>query len=150
MTVQTQKETSTKRMDNKHRQTFSDVFYALSYPEGMDLLRYIACNGGWTKDELLKHIEPPMSKKQFYGHMSKLSIAGLIKRKQHKYTTTAFGRVAFKACMFIEGTGKKYRYMLDTLENIRPEIPPEEWEEMAKLLIKNEDVLKAAFSWPSD
>lgn len=124
---------------------YSKIFYALSYQVGERLFKIIASNGGFDRDYLTAQFEH-LSKKQFYVNIDRLKSCGLIRLIKRRYILTPFGRVVYQVLQAIEQiASQKTRFEILEIALENKEIPREEWEKIAKLLITNDQVRGLAF-----
>jgi coproporphyrinogen III oxidase-like Fe-S oxidoreductase len=127
--------------------TNNRIFYALSYQVGETLFKIIASNGGFEKDYLTAQFEH-LTKKQFYVNINRLKAAGLIRLVKRRYILTPFGRVVYQVLQAIEQVAsQKTRFEILEIAQQNCEIPREEWEKIAKLLITNDQVRGLAFDY---
>jgi len=83
-----------------------------------------------------------LSRKQYYSRMSSLMEAGLIKRKQGKYTLTAFGKVVYDIIQIkLENAVNNYWKLkaIDLLE-MSNNLPLEERKKLVNELIGNQEI----------
>jgi predicted transcriptional regulator len=114
------------------------VLKSISDDESLELFRSIALKD--SDSESLRN-RTKMTRKQYYSRMSKLSKAGLIKRKNGKHTLTAFGRVIRDTHLTIENAMNNYWKLkaIDSLE-MSNDLPAEERNKLINNLIDNNGI----------
>jgi predicted transcriptional regulator len=119
------------------------VLKSISDDISLDLYKSIANSDGERGDDLLAKTK--ITRKQYYSRLSSLTKAGLIKRKNGKYSLTAFGRVVYESEKSIENAFNIY-WKLKAVDSIgvSSEIPKEEYSKIVDALIdsyKIKDIL---------
>jgi len=117
----------------------TDVLEAMSDNRSLELFRTIALTRT-DSDTLISKTK--LSRKQYYSRMSRLMNAGLIKRKNGKYTLTAFGKVIYDiAIATLENAVSNYWKLkaIDSLE-MSNELPTEERKKMIDSFIDNQEI----------
>jgi DNA-binding PadR family transcriptional regulator len=136
----------TEKQKAKYGKTHHGVFDVLSDPIGDEIFKIVGSNGGFSKYYIISNMESKPSTKQLYGRLSRLKEAGLVRSEAGKYTMTAYGRVIYRMVEAIEeATAAKPRLRALEVALVTPDIPKEEWDELAKKLITNEQVRRLAF-----
>jgi predicted transcriptional regulator len=121
----------------------TDIFKAISDKKSLELFRIVAL----TKPDLdaaaadILIIKTKLSHKQYYSRMSSLMKAGLIKRKNGKYSLTALGKVVYNTQMKIENAINNYWKLkaIDSLEDTN-DLPTEEHKKLVDELIDNQEI----------
>ena len=116
--------------------TVANVLRSISDNLSLDLFRTIAKSNGESGDSLLAKIK--ITRKQFYSRLSSLTNAGLIKRKQGKYSLTTFGKVVYNSEKAIENAFNMY-WKLRAIDSIgiSSDLPEEEYSKIVDALIDN-------------
>src|ERR671923_1637659 len=119
------------------------VLKSISDDISLDLYKSIANSDGERGDDLLAKTK--ITRKQYYSRLSSLTKAGLIKRKNGKYSLTAFGKVVYESEKSIENAFNIY-WKLKAVDSIgiSNEIPKEEYSKIVDALIdsyKIKDIL---------
>jgi predicted transcriptional regulator len=114
------------------------VLKSISDDESLELFRSIAlkdCDSNSLRNRT------KMTRKQYYSRMSKLTKAGLIRRKDGKHTLTAFGKVIRDSHMTIENAINNYWKLkaIDSLE-MSNDLPAEERKKLINNLIDNNGI----------
>jgi predicted transcriptional regulator len=115
----------------------ADVLKAISDKRSLELFRIVALTKSDT-DILISKTK--LTRKQYYSRMSRLMNAGLMKRKNGKYTLTAFGKVIYDiAIASIENAVSNYWKLkaIDSLEMSKA-LPAEERKKIIDSLIDNQ------------
>lgn len=96
-------------------QTVEDVMNAISDSKSLDIFCSIAKES--VESGVLK-VAKGLSRKQYYSRTSQLLKVGLIKRKNGRFSVTAFGAVIYHAQLVIESGIKNY-WKLKAVDSIR-------------------------------
>jgi predicted transcriptional regulator len=117
----------------------ANVLRSISDDLSLDLYRTIARSNNESGDELFSKVK--ITRKQFYSRLSSLTKAGLVKRKQGKYSLTAFGKVVYDSERAIENAFNIYWKLkaIDSL-GISNELPKEEYSKIVDALIDNYEI----------
>lgn len=121
----------------------ASVLRSISDDISLDLYKSIASSNGERGDDLLAKTK--ITRKQYYSRLSSLTKAGLIKRKNGRYSLTAFGKVVYESQKSIENAFNIY-WKLKAVDSIgiSNEIPKEEYSKIVDALIdsyKIKDIL---------
>ena len=94
----------------------ADVIEAISDKHSLDLFKMVALTN--FNIEIFRK-ESKISSKQYYFRMSRLRRAGIIKRKDGKYSLTSFGKIVYDAETMIEDAVRNYEKLkiIETLED---------------------------------
>jgi predicted transcriptional regulator len=114
------------------------VLKSISDDDSLELFRSIAFKDN-DSDSLRKKTK--MTRKQYYSRMSRLTKAGLIKRKNGKHTLTAFGKVIYDTQVTIENAINNFWKLkaIDSLE-MSNDLPAEERKKLVDNLIENNGI----------
>lgn len=117
------------------QQTVVKVLTAISDKESLELFRIIAINSG-DSDGL--RTKTNLTRKQYYSRLSRMTKAGLVKRKKGKHSLTAFGKVIYDAQTIIEKAVNSYWRLkaVDSLE-VSNDLPEEERIKLIDSLLDN-------------
>ena len=117
----------------------ANVLRSISDDLSLDLYRTIAKSNNESGDDLLSKVK--ITRKQFYSRLSSLTKAGLVKRKQGKYSMTAFGKVVYDSVRAIENAFNIY-WKLKAIDSIgiSNELPKEEYSKIVDALIDNYEI----------
>jgi predicted transcriptional regulator len=117
----------------------ANVLRSISDDLSLDLYRTIAKSNSESGDDLLSKVK--ITRKQFYSRLSSLTKAGLVKRKQGKYSMTAFGKVVYDSERAIENAFNIY-WKLKAIDSIgiSNELPKEEYSKIVDALIDNYEI----------
>jgi hypothetical protein len=125
-------------------QTTYNVLAAISDKQSLELFRYIAITNG-DSDNLRMKIN--LTRKQYYSRLSRMTKAGLVKRKNGKHYLTAFGKVVNDAQTTIEKAVNSYWKLkaVDSLE-LSDELPKDERVKLIDNLLDNKDIKEILYS----
>jgi predicted transcriptional regulator len=114
------------------------ILRSISDDEALALFRSIANTNGDTEGLRSK---TKLTRKQYYSRMSRMTKAGLVKRKNGKHSLTAFGKVVYEAQTTIENAINNYWKLkaVDSIE-ISDELPKEERKKLLENLIDNQQI----------
>ena len=82
-----------------------------------------------------------LTRKQYYSRLSRMTSAGLVRRKNGKYILTTFGRIVYDSKVTIENALTNYWKLkaIDSLETSN-EVPKEEQQKLIETLLENEKI----------
>jgi predicted transcriptional regulator len=82
-----------------------------------------------------------LTRKQYYSRLSRMTSAGLVRRKNGKYILTTFGRIVYDSKVTIENALNNYWKLkaIDSLETSN-EVPKEEQQKLIETLLGNEKI----------
>lgn len=82
-----------------------------------------------------------LTRKQYYSRLSRMTRAGLLRRKNGKYVLTAFGRIVYESMLTVENGLTNYWKLkaIDSLETSN-EVPKEEQQKLIETLLDNEEI----------
>jgi predicted transcriptional regulator len=121
----------------------ASVLRSISDDISLNLYKSIANSNGERGDDLLAKTK--ITRKQYYSRLSSLTKGGLIKRKNGRYSLTAFGKVVYESEKSIENAFNIY-WKLKAVDSIgiSNEIPRDEYSKIVDALIdsyKIKDIL---------
>jgi predicted transcriptional regulator len=121
------------------RSEIINVIKSISNAKSIELFRIVALTKLDT-DILISKTK--LTRKQYYSRMSGLCEAGLVKRKNGKYTLTTFGKVIYDSIVTMENTINYYWKLkaIDSLE-ISKDIPAEERKKILDNLIGDQHIM---------
>lgn len=117
----------------------ADVLKAISDKRSLALFRIVALTNPNTEILISK---TKLTRKQYYSRMSTLMKTGLIKRKNGKYTLTAFGKlIYYNALIIMENATNSYWKLkaIDSLE-MSNDLPVEELKKIIDSFIDNQEI----------
>ncbi|MGH9992053.1 MAG: hypothetical protein ACREBU_08600 [Nitrososphaera sp.] len=119
-------------------QTPAAVLRTIADDKSMELFRTIA--QGTIDSESLKN-KTKLTRKQYYSRLSRMTKAGLVRKKSGKYLLTAFGKVVLDAQMTVESALGSYWKLraIDSLE-MSNELPKEEQQKLIDALLDNQEL----------
>jgi hypothetical protein len=82
-----------------------------------------------------------LTRKQYYSRLSRMTRAGLVRRKNGKYILTTFGKIVYEAKVTVENALHNYWKLkaIDSLETSN-EVPKEEQQKLIETLLDNEEI----------
>jgi hypothetical protein len=120
------------------QQTADKVITAISDRESLELFRIIAIN---SEDSDGLRTKTNLTRKQYYSRLSRMTKAGLVKRKKGKHSLTAFGKVIYDAQTIIEKAVNNFWKLkaVDSLE-LSGDLPEEERLKLIDGLLDNKEI----------
>jgi predicted transcriptional regulator len=117
-------------------QSTASVLRTIGDDKSMDIFKTIA--QGTIDSESLKS-KTKLTRKQYYSRLSRMTKAGLVRKKSGKYLLTAFGKVVFEAT--VENALESYWKLraIDSLE-MSNELPKEEQQKLIDALLDNQEL----------
>jgi hypothetical protein len=117
----------------------ADVLKAISDNRSLELFRIVAQTKPDT-DILISKTK--LTRKQYYSRMSILMNTGLIKRKNGKYTLTAFGKVIYKIILIPVENAINYYWKLKAIDSLElsNDLPAEELEKVIDNFIGSQGI----------
>jgi predicted transcriptional regulator len=82
-----------------------------------------------------------LTRKQYYSRLSRMTRAGLVRRKNGKYILTTFGKIVYETKVTVENALHNYWKLkaIDSLETSN-EVPKEEQQKLIETLLDNEEI----------
>jgi predicted transcriptional regulator len=82
-----------------------------------------------------------VTRKQYYSRLSRMTKAGLVRRKNGRYILTTFGKIVYESKVTIENALNNYWKLkaIDSLETSN-EVPKEEQQKLIETLLDNEEI----------
>ena len=119
-------------------QTTASVLKTIADEKSLELFRIIST--GMIDSENLKE-KTKLTRKQYYSRLSRMSKAGLVRKKSGKYLLTAFGKIVFDSQKTVEGAMTNYWKLkaIDSLETSN-ELPKEEQKKLIDALLDNQEL----------
>jgi predicted transcriptional regulator len=119
-------------------QTTASVLKTIADEKSLELFRTISA--GMIDSENLKD-KTKLTRKQYYSRLSRMSKAGLVRKKSGKYLLTAFGKIVFDAQTTVDGALMNYWKLkaIDSLETSN-ELPKEEQKKLIDALLDNQEI----------
>jgi predicted transcriptional regulator len=80
-----------------------------------------------------------LTRKQYYSRLSRMTRAGLVRRKNGKYVLTTFGKIVYESKVTVENALSNYWKLkaIDSLETSN-ELPKEERQKLIETLLDNQ------------
>lgn len=119
-------------------QTTATVLRTISDDKSMDLFKAIAHSS--IDSESLKN-KTKLTRKQYYSRLSRMTKAGIVRKKSGKYTLTAFGKVVYDSQVTVENALNNFWKLkaIDSLE-MSNELPKEEQQKLIDTLLDNQEL----------
>lgn len=119
-------------------QTSATVLRAIADDKSLELFKTIA--QGTIDSENLKS-KTKLTRKQYYSRLSRMTKAGLVRKKSGKYLLTAFGKIVYDAQSTVDNALISYWKLkaIDSLE-MSNELPKEEQQKLIDALLDNQDL----------
>jgi predicted transcriptional regulator len=124
--------------------TVDSVLASISDKQSLELFRYIAVTNG-NSENLRTKIN--LTRKQYYSRLSRMTKAGIVKRKNGRHSLTAFGKVVYDAQTIIEKAVNSYWKLkaVDSLET-SDDLPKEERLKLIDNLLDNKDIKEILYN----
>jgi predicted transcriptional regulator len=124
--------------------TVDSVLASISDNQSLELFRLIAVTNG-TSETLRTKIN--LTRKQYYSRLSRMTKAGIVKRKNGRHSLTAFGKVVYDAQTTIEKAVNSYWKLkaIDSLE-MSEDLPKEERLKLIDNLLDNKDIKEILYN----
>jgi len=119
-------------------QTTASVLKTIADDKSLELFKTISA--GMIDSENLKD-RTKLTRKQYYSRLSRMSKAGLVRKKSGKYLLTAFGKIVLDAQTTVDGALSNYWKLkaIDSLETSN-ELPKEEQKKLIDALLDNQEL----------
>src|SRR5919202_100167 len=119
-------------------QTAATIIRTIADDKSLELFRTIA--QGTINSENLKS-KTKLTRKQYYSRLSRMTKAGLVRKKSGKYLLTAFGKIVYDAQATIDTALTSYWKLraIDSLE-MSNELPKEEQQKLIDALLDNQEI----------
>jgi nucleoid-associated protein YejK len=124
-------------------QSVAKIFESLSDEQSVTLFTTIATA---EINSLELRIRVPLTRKQYYSRLSRMTRAGMIKRRGGKLVLTAFGKIVYESQKIVESANNS-QWKLKALDSVdaSEELPKEERKKLLDNLIEN-DYIKEILS----
>jgi DNA-binding HxlR family transcriptional regulator len=116
-----------------------ETIKAISKEEALIIFKTIAL--GKVEGNIVRS-KTKLTRKQYYSRMSKMTKAGIVKRKSGRYNLTTFGKVVYDAQATIENAVNNYWKLkaVDSIIEMSDEAPKEEFNKIVDILIDNHQI----------
>ena len=124
--------------------TVDSVLACISDKQSLELFRNIAVTNG-NSENLRTKIN--LTRKQYYSRLSRMTKAGIVKRKNGRHSLTAFGKVVYDAQTTIEKAVNSYWKLkaIDSLE-MSEDLPNEERLKLIDNLLDSKDIKEILYN----
>lgn len=119
-------------------QTTASVLRTIADEKSLELFKTIST--GMIDSESLKE-KTKLTRKQYYSRLSRMSKAGLVRKKSGKYLLTAFGKIVYDSQLTVNDALLNYWKLkaIDSLETSN-ELPKEERAKLIDALLDNQQI----------
>jgi predicted transcriptional regulator len=119
-------------------QTAATILRTIADDKSLELFKTIA--QGTIDSENLK-TKTKLTRKQYYSRLSRMTRAGLVRKKSGKYLLTAFGKIVYDAQTTVDMALTSYWKLraIDSLE-MSNELPKEEQQKLIDALLDNQEI----------
>src|SRR5690242_21351638 len=119
-------------------QTPATILRTIADDKSLELFKTIA--QGTIDSENLK-TKTKLTRKQYYSRLSRMTRAGLVRKKSGKYLLTAFGKIVYDTQATVELALSSYWKLraIDSLE-MSNELPKEEQQKLIDALLDNQEI----------
>ena len=119
-------------------QSTASVLRTIADDKSLELFTTVALE---TIDSKNLKSKTKLTRKQYYSRLSRMTRAGLVRRKNGNYILTTFGRIVYESKVTLEIALNNYWKLkaIDSVE-ISNELPKEEQRKLIETLLDNEDL----------
>ena len=119
-------------------QTAATILRTIADDKSLELFKTIA--QGTIDSENLK-TKTKLTRKQYYSRLSRMTRAGLVRKKSGKYLLTAFGKIVYDSQATVDLALSSYWKLraIDSLE-MSNELPKEEQQKLINALLDNQEI----------
>jgi predicted transcriptional regulator len=119
-------------------QTAATILRTIADDRSLELFKTIA--QGTIDSENLK-TKTKLTRKQYYSRLSRMTRAGLVRKKSGKYLLTAFGKIVYDSQATVDLALASYWKLraIDSLE-MSNELPKEEQQKLIDALLDNQEI----------
>ncbi|MDQ3835464.1 MAG: hypothetical protein M3270_00820 [Thermoproteota archaeon] len=122
----------------KSQTSAASVLRTIADDKSLELFATVAAE---TMDSRNLKSKIKLTRKQYYSRLSRMTRAGLVRRKNGKYILTTFGKIVYESKVTIEHALNNYWKLkaIDSLETSN-EVPKEEQKKLIETLLANEEI----------
>lgn len=122
----------------KSQASTASILRAIADDKSLELFSTVALE---TIDSKNLKNKTKLTRKQYYSRLSRMTRAGLVRRKNGKYVLTTFGRIVYGSKVTIENGLNNYWKLkaIDSLETSN-EVPKDEQQKLIETLLDNEEI----------
>jgi len=119
-------------------QTAATILRTIADDKSLELFKTIA-NGTIDSEDLKSKTK--LTHKQYYSRLSRMTRAGLVRKKSGKYLLTAFGKIVYDTQATVDLALSSYWKLkaIDSLE-MSNELPKEEQQKLIDALLDNQEI----------
>ena len=122
----------------KSQASAATVLRAIADDKSLELFSTVALE---TIDSKNLKNKTKLTRKQYYSRLSRMTRAGIVRRKNGKYVLTTFGKIVYGSKLTIENALNNYWKLkaIDSLE-MSNELPKEEQQKLIETLFDSEEI----------
>jgi predicted transcriptional regulator len=119
-------------------QSTASILRTIADEKSLELFTTVALE---TIDSKNLKSKTKLTRKQYYSRLSRMTRAGLVRRKNGNYILTTFGRIVYESKVTLEIALNNYWKLkaIDSIE-ISNELPKEEQQKLIETLLDNEEL----------
>jgi predicted transcriptional regulator len=119
-------------------QTLASILRTIADDKSLELFRTVALE---TIDSKNLKNRTKLTRKQYYSRLSRMTRAGLVRKRNGKYILTTFGKIVFESQSTIQNGLNNYWKLkaIDSLE-VSNELPKEEQQKLIETLLDNQEI----------
>jgi predicted transcriptional regulator len=119
-------------------QSTASILRTIADEKSLELFTTVALE---TIDSKNLKSKTKLTRKQYYSRLSRMTRAGLVRRKNGNYILTTFGKIVYESKVTLEIALNNYWKLkaIDSVE-ISNELPKEEQQKLIETLLDNEDL----------
>jgi predicted transcriptional regulator len=119
-------------------QTLASILRTIADDKSLELFRTVALE---TIDSKNLKNRTKLTRKQYYSRLSRMTRAGLVRKRNGKYILTTFGKIVFESQATIQNGLNNYWKLkaIDSLE-MSSELPKEEQRKLIETLLDNQEI----------
>jgi len=119
-------------------QSTASILRTIADDKSLELFTTVALE---TIDSKNLKSKTKLTRKQYYSRLSRMTRAGLVRRKNGNYVLTTFGRIVYESKVTLDIALNNYWKLkaIDSVE-ISNELPKEEQQKLIETLLDNEDL----------
>jgi predicted transcriptional regulator len=119
-------------------QTLASILRTIADDKSLELFRTVALE---TIDSKNLKNRTKLTRKQYYSRLSRMTRAGLVRKRNGKYILSTFGKIVYESQATIQNGLNNYWKLkaIDSLE-MSSELPKEEQQKLIETLLDNQEI----------
>jgi predicted transcriptional regulator len=119
-------------------QTLASILRTIADDKSLELFRTVALE---TIDSKNLKNRTKLTRKQYYSRLSRMTRAGLVRKRNGKYVLSTFGKIVYESQATIQNGLNNYWKLkaIDSLE-MSSELPKEEQQKLIETLLDNQEI----------